>query len=336
MAKRPTIHDVAARAGVSKSLVALVFKSDNGVSEVRRSLVLQAAKELGYTPNAWASALRSGNNGFIGIIIADFHNPLFTEFADLARRAFASQGIFSFVATASVSIENGLEKIDPAPIQHLLDLKPSSLLIVGGLAGYEPFKKVHQQIPIVQALSSQADLSSAVSVRSDENSAFEQILGHLTSLGHKEIVYVGPDSGLVAVERYRAFVDQAKKLKIKQHFVSTGNGKDEASGLAGGLASIRFKPTAIVCYNDNIAFGVQDALARTKTKAAVTGYDNTFVGALERISLTSIDQDKETIILKVQELLANETSFRQQRGKDILVHPKLVIRGSSTANLTKR
>ena len=62
MSKRPTIHDVAERAGVSKSLVALVFKSDSGVSEKRRQLVLKAAKELGYTPNAFASALRSGDN----------------------------------------------------------------------------------------------------------------------------------------------------------------------------------------------------------------------------------------------------------------------------------
>ena len=57
-AKRPTIHDVAERAGVSKSLVALVFKSDSGVSAKRREIVLQAAKELGYTPQvAFAEGL---------------------------------------------------------------------------------------------------------------------------------------------------------------------------------------------------------------------------------------------------------------------------------------
>ncbi|MCX6485109.1 MAG: LacI family DNA-binding transcriptional regulator [Rhodoluna sp.] len=336
MAKRPTIHDVAERAGVSKSLVALVFKSDTGVSQKRREIVLTAAKELGYTPNAWASALRSGDNGFIGIIVADFHNPLFTEFADLARKTFAARGIFSFVTTASVSKVDGVEKIDPVPIQHMLDLKPSSLLIVGGLAGYEPFKKIHHQIPIVQVLSSQGDLSSAVSVRSDESSAMGQIVGHLASLGHKEVVYIGPEQDRVGMDRFRAFTSEAKKLKLKSHFISTGSDKDEASGLAGGLAAMRLNPTAIVCYNDNVAFGVQDALARTKSKAAVTGYDNTFVGALERINLTSIDQNQDSIVLKVQELLANQTSFRQQRGKEILIHPRLIIRNSSTANLTKR
>jgi DNA-binding LacI/PurR family transcriptional regulator len=218
----------------------------------------------------------------------------------------------------------------------MLDLKPSSLLIVGGLAGYEPFKKIHHQIPIVQVLSSQGDLSSAVSVRSDEDSAMEQVVGHLAALGHKEVVYVAPESDRVGQDRFKAFNTQAKKLKLKSHFISTGSEKDEASGLAGGLAAMQFKPTAIVCYNDNVAFGVQDALARAKSKAAVTGYDNTFVGALERINLTSIDQDQDSIVLKVQELLANETSFRQQRGKEILIQPRLVIRNSSSSNLTKR
>lgn len=59
MSKRPTIHDVAERAGVSKSLVALVFKSAEGVGSARRERVLQAAAELGYTPNAWARSLRT-------------------------------------------------------------------------------------------------------------------------------------------------------------------------------------------------------------------------------------------------------------------------------------
>ena len=60
MAKRPTIRDVAEVAGVSKSLAAMVFSSEAGVSADRRDKVLAAAKKLGYTPNQWARSLRSG------------------------------------------------------------------------------------------------------------------------------------------------------------------------------------------------------------------------------------------------------------------------------------
>ncbi|MEN9707463.1 MAG: hypothetical protein RIS31_1029 [Actinomycetota bacterium] len=330
MSKRPTIHDVAERAGVSKSLVALVFKSETGVSAKRREVVLKAAKELGYTPNAWASALRSGDNGFVGIIVADFHNPLFTEFADLARQAFAAKGIFCFIATASVSVIDGVERIDSVPIQHLLDLKPSSLLIVGGLVDHTPFKNVNDQLPIVQVLSSKGDLSKAVSVRSDDESAMKQILDHLCSLGHKDIVYLGPEDERVAEDRKRAYVAQAKKHKVKLQYQSTGHIKDEASGLTAGLLALKSKPTALVCFNDNVAFGVQDAIARGRAKVAVTGYDNTFFSALERISLTSVDQDKEGIVAKVVELLSHREVFNAFSGSEILIEPNLIVRNSSS------
>lgn len=330
MNKRPTIHDVAARAGVSKSLVAQVFKSDSGVSQKRRELVLKAARELGYTPNAWASALRSGNNGFIGIIIADFHNPLFTEFADLARQAFADKGIFCFFATSSVSNIDGKDRIDPVPIQHLLDLKPSSLLLVGGLADHSAFKNVSEEIPVVQVLSSKGALKNSVSVRSNDDTAMKQILDHLITLGHKNIVYVGPEGERVADERKTAYVNQARKHKVALNIVSTGSTKHETAGLSAGLNALQSKPTAIVCFNDNVAFGVQDALARKQAKVAVTGYDNTFFSSLERISLTSIDQDKESIISQVVWLLTDLDAFRKYQGKEIFIEPGLVVRDSTT------
>ena len=330
MSKRPTIHDVAERAGVSKSLVALVFKSETGVSAKRREVVLKAAKELGYTPNAWASALRSGDNGFIGIIVADFHNPLFTEFADLARQAFAAKSVFCFIATASVSTVDGVVRIDPVPIQHLLDLKPSSLLIVGGLVDHTPFKNLNDRLPIVQVLSSKGDLSKAVSVRSDDDAAMKQVLDHLTSMGHKSVVYLGPEGERVAEDRKRAYMAQAKKHKLKVVVQSTGHIKDEASGLSAGLLALKDKPDALVCFNDNVAFGAQDALARTKQKVAITGYDNTFFSALERINLTSVDQDKEGIVAKVVELLSNREVFDAFRGSEILIEPNLIVRKSTT------
>lgn len=330
MSKRPTIHDVAERAGVSKSLVALVFKSDSGVSEKRRQLVLKAAKELGYTPNAFASALRSGDNGFVGIVIADFHNPLFTEFADLARRAFEAKGIYCFITTASVSVVDGVERIDPGPIQQVLDLKPSSLLIVGGLVDHTPFKNIREDLPIAQVLSSKGDLKRAVSIRSNDDTAMKLVLDHLVALGHKNVIYVGPEGERVAEDRKRAFQAQAKKHRLKGAMVSTALSKDENSGLTAALTALKQKPTALVCFNDNVAFGVQDALARTKEKVAVTGYDNTFVSALERIGLTSVDQDKEGMVSQAVWLLTDLQAFKKYSGKEILVEPGLVIRNSTT------
>ena len=65
-ASRPTIRDVAERAGVSKSLVSLVLRGSPKVSPARRALVDQAIADLGYRPNAAARTLREGSSRAIG------------------------------------------------------------------------------------------------------------------------------------------------------------------------------------------------------------------------------------------------------------------------------
>ncbi len=337
MSKRPTILDVAERAGVSKSLVGMVFASSEGVGAVRRERVLRAAAELGYTPNAWARSLRSNSAGFVGIIVADFHNPLFTEIADSARQFFAQQGVFSFVSVASIVDGPAGPVVDPAPIQHLLDLKPSSILIVGGLPDHGPLASLPEDFPVVIALSSATDVPGAAVVRSDDSAAMRLVSDHLRGLGHTRVAYVGPMGRLVADRRREAFEHQAKSAGLDVVTVSTGGRLDERGGFeaAASVLASDESVTAIVCFNDNVAFGVQDATSRATAAGhvpvAVTGYDNTYIAQLERISLTSVDQKTSEIVRVACGLLADPGTWPGRRGTDTLVAPGLVMRSSTTA-----
>lgn len=335
MTKRPTIHDVARKAGVSKSLVANVFRSAEGVSDKRREAVLAAAEELGYTPNAWARALRSPSSGFVGIVVADFHNPLFTAIAEETRQILAARDIFCFVATASIVDGPNGKVVDRAPIAHLLDLKPSSLFIVGSLPELSAFAALPKDMPVVVASSSSAELPNSVAVRTDEVAAMALICSHLRDRGHKFVAYLGPEKRPVAADRQRAFLERAKRSRIKSISITTGIAVDEAAGLGAAETALALtpRPTALVCFNDNMAFGAQSAVARAVRNGvpdvAITGYDNTYIAQLDRISLTSIDQDVTEIAKQATAILTDPTMFDRFRGKEILVEPQLAVRSST-------
>ena len=90
---RPTIRNVAERAGVSKSLVSLVLRGSPHVSEHRRQAVLQAARELGYRPNAVGAQPGRRPHPPGRSAVADLHNPFYAEFLDGLQESLHGDGL---------------------------------------------------------------------------------------------------------------------------------------------------------------------------------------------------------------------------------------------------
>lgn len=89
MAKKPTIRDIAAEAGVSIALVSFVMNNRidaNGkrkyrVNEGTRERVMEIARKLDYQPNSAARILRSGRSSSIGVLLSDISNVFYGEIA---------------------------------------------------------------------------------------------------------------------------------------------------------------------------------------------------------------------------------------------------------------
>lgn len=335
--KRPTIRDVAAEAGVSKSLVSLVFSRAEGVSEDKRQRVMDAAKKLNFTPNVWARSLATGAGNFVGILVVDLHNPLFTEIADLARRALLERGQNSFMAAAIISERNGKKILEPSTVNSLLDLRPQGILVVGGLPSVSALKSVPDSVPIVFATSVVPDLSNAITVRSDEAEGMRLIAKHLSSLGHDRIAYIGPNDDAISQARFNAFQTAMKAVGCESTMMFQECERTETSGHSATkmLMAGETKPTAIVAFNDMVAIGAQEALDQFVEaggkRVALTGYDNTYIAALSKISLTSIEQEKVAIANQAAELLTNRNLSDRSRGKEFLLLPRLIVRESTAA-----
>lgn len=333
--KRPTIRDVAAAAGVSKSLVSLVFSSGEGVSPERRERVMAAAKKLGFTPNPWARSLATGSGDFMAIVVVDLHNPLFTEIADEARKELLERGHQTFMTAASITEVNGKKVLEKSTVQTLLDLKPRGILVVGDLPDKNTLKSVPDSVPIIFATTIPKGLPRAIVLRIDEDEGMRLIVNHLVSLGHKRICYIGSDDGEVASARIGGFrkAMEANNLKPMEQF----GDRTETAGYAAAKLALqgKLKPTALVCFNDIVALGAQEAIEAFVEagghQVALTGFDNTYIAALNRISLTSVEQEKKAIAMKAAEILSDEELWRESEGKNVLLLPKLEVRNSTTS-----
>ena len=88
----PTLHDVAAAAGVSFSTVSNVIRNHPHVRETTRKRVMDAIAAVDYRPNLVARNLRSGRSGVIGLAVPELNQSYFAQLADDVIRAAGAEG----------------------------------------------------------------------------------------------------------------------------------------------------------------------------------------------------------------------------------------------------
>jgi DNA-binding LacI/PurR family transcriptional regulator len=325
--KRPTIRDVAAKAGVSKSLVSLVFSAPQTVSSYRKELVLKAADELGFSPSFLARSLATETGTFIGILVADLHNPLFAQIVDQVRVALEAEGEYSFMTSAMLLNSQGEQILDSKTVSALIDLRPKSVLVVGSIPDLHRLASLPESVDIVIASAISKDIARATTVRSNDEIGMRLLIEHLVENGHQKISYISVDAGDVSKSRRGAYESVMKEKGLARFInIEVAKSATEIDGFeaAARLMNSQTAPTAITAFNDLLAIGAQGA---TDGTVAITGYDNTFLADLRQISLTSVDPGNTEIADKAAQLLLKND--KAERAKTYLMEPKLIVRNSS-------
>lgn len=329
-AKRATIIDVAEQAGVSKSLVSLAFSHPEQVSERRKALIFTAAEQLGFTPNRSARSLSAAHGNFVGILVEDLHNPLFAIIVDEIRAALQIEGEVAVVTAATLP---GDAEIDRYAVAALLDLRPQVIVTVGSIPAAEDLVPLAAGAPVVAVSGVLAGLVPDVSIRPDERAAICLVVDHLVGLGHRDIVYLrGPAGRTVVNEREHAFIESMAEHGLSAHRIADG-GPDEQTGYRAAVELLDgVRPTAIACYNDLQALGVQCAMIERGLDAhdiAVTGYDNTYLSELPQISLTTIEPQNRAIAARAAKAILALQAGKRVRPAVQLLEPQLIVRGST-------
>jgi DNA-binding LacI/PurR family transcriptional regulator len=327
--RKPTINDVAAKAGVSKSLVSLVMRNANSVSDRRRAAVLAAAEELGYRPNANARSLVSQKTHVVGVTVSDFRNPFFTDVVEGITTAAKANDYQMLINTGDRTSHGETEAIDT-----FLQLRTDGIILVGTVVDNDTIDRIGAVSPLVSA--SHASKSPVIdSVVTNDVKGARLAVELLVGLGHRDIAHITGGKGAGASGRVRGFRAAMKAEGLSERARVVEGEFTESGGISGvdELFSSGTRPTAVFAANDQAAIGVLRGLTArgiaVPDDVSVIGYDDTNLAAFEHINLTSVHQQRFLMGMTAMELMLERVADSRQSARHVTLEPRLTVRGST-------
>ncbi|WP_330249477.1 LacI family transcriptional regulator [Nocardia sp. NBC_00565] len=329
---RPTMEDVAARAGVSRALVSLVMRNSPKVSEHRRRAVLAAAKDLGYQPHIMARSLASRTSNIVGVMVSDLHNAFFADVVEGMDAAAQDAGLELILNTGRRSAAR-----ERTALESLLSFRPGGVIMLSPVLPAAAIRDAAAKCPLV-LVSRSSTIADVDTVNDDGEIGAGLAVDHLVSLGHRRIVHLDGGGAFTSASRRRGYRDAMKRHELEPMIIASEH--TDSAGIAAvqkllNLFSRNNFPTALVCGNDFNAVGAMSALEeaglRVPQDVSVVGYDNTSLAALRHFALTTIDQPRIQMGRLAIEALSER--LREERTEPVRrrLQPSLVVRSTTAA-----
>lgn len=332
----PTIRTVAARAGVSKSLVSLVLKGSPNVRPQRREAVLKAMAELGYRPDPTARSLAERRTRTVGVVLNDLANPWYVDLLAGLRSVLHQHGLRPLLADGHS---------EPDAVNAMAGLRVEGLLLVGTPSDdtVSQVADLGPSVPVVIAGTREPRLPAVDGVANDDEAGARMATQHLLDLGHERIAHI---MGEGAVGRIRCAAFEGAMSASRVSALAVAGDWTEATGhrVARELLDGPDRPTAIFAANDLSAVGVLAAAdelgLRVPEDLSVIGYDNTVFARLRRLSLSTVDAHIDEVgrvagQLLLEHIESTDESPADAQAANRLLKPTLITR-TSTAGAAPR
>jgi DNA-binding LacI/PurR family transcriptional regulator len=330
-----TLSDVAARAGVSKATASRVLNGNSAVDPRTRDRVLAAMAELDYTPSSLARRLSFGRTLTISVV---------TTFLTRPQAAERLRGIDAVLSDSEFDLViYNVESIDKRD-QYLRGLtsakRTDGLLVISLPLREDDVQRLSSAaIPVVVVDAHAPAVEGLPHVMGDDIGGGRIATRHLLELGHRRIAYLGdefenPFGFTSSRHRYigyeQALTDAG--LVVRSDLVALGaHSRYEARELAARLLARDDRPSAIFAASDTQALGVisaaHEAGLRVPDDLSVMGYDD--IEMADYLGLTTVRQQLFESGRLGADLLLREVGRRSDDPPAVLLHPELVIRGST-------
>src|SRR5215470_7026293 len=344
-----TMRDVAKASGFSPATVSIVLNNAplaQYIAPTTKKRIEEAARKLGYRPNAMARFLRSKRTHSVGVMLIDITDPFCTPILRGIENSLYQASYAPILADAHNQknrFERALEMLLERHVEALIVVANWTFVDIHVLADFNkrniPVATICWELP--------GDTTSSVMV--DNEAGGRLAVEHLHKLGHRKIAFIrGPKMLIDSAPRWKGIQKFAHSLgyEIDQNLVmQLPDWLDPNSSFEGGfrlteeLLERRKKFTALVAFDDLTALGAVRALTkagiRVPEQCSVVGFDDVPLSSLAVPALTTVRQPLEAMgHLAVNMVMEGINAGLEKRDWNIARHrpnPELVIRDSTRA-----
>jgi DNA-binding LacI/PurR family transcriptional regulator len=294
--KRPTITDIAQRAGVTKAAVSFALNGQPGVSAATRERILAIAEEIGFQPSSAARALTAGRAGAFGLVI---DRPART----LGIEPFFMQlisGIQSDLAAHQVTLQFTMTEDADAEIelyrQWWAQRRVDGVFIVD-------LQVDDRRVPVIEKMRMPAVVvgtprgaGSLPAIWQDDRTAVELVVRYLAEQGHRRIARVGGRSVYWhSVLRRDAFQAAAAIAGLTAFSVEADYTAEHAAHATISLLGSAEPPTAILYDSDVMAAAGLGTAQRMGVSVpggvSIISWDDSALCELMHPALTALHRD---------------------------------------------
>ncbi|MFZ7223566.1 trehalose operon repressor TreR [Avibacterium avium] len=247
MAKKLTIKDIAALAGVGKSTVSRVLNQDSKVSAETREKIQAIIQAHNFTPSQSARAMRGQGNPMIGIIVTRLSS-------NAENQALSAMLPLLYAANCEpIIVESQMEMHRLQEHLKFFQQRRVDGVILFAFSGLEEQDLQGWEKKLVVIARHYPQFSC---VYYDEQRAVTLLLEKLLQQGHQKIAYLGVQESDMTTGylRHQAYVRFCQDHQLTPNAVLGELSYDSAYQLASAVDFSRI--SAIVCATDTLAIGV--------------------------------------------------------------------------------
>ena len=326
MKKKPTIRDVAARAGVSIATVSKFINAAQRFTPAVERKVQAAIDELEYQSNPLARSMITGKTGSVGVAILDILNPHFTNIVKGANRVALEHGYnLLFVDT-----EESQSREDE--LLEALSRRVDGLIVSTRMPEEKLERVLEFGKPVV--FSGRPAPRGGPSIGVDAYAAAYMIGELLVKQGHRDIAYLGFAPARPDMERMRGLTESLGTHGRRfTRYEVRGPTIQDGEQAAPAVLLRKTRHDAVICYNDLVAIGFM-GVARTlgvsiPEDLSVVGIDNIPFGPFTSPALTTVDTQSERLGEEGMRMLIREIAGESTSPGHLTIEPRLVLREST-------